>query len=523
MTSAEFRERGRQVIDWIADYLETVEHRPVLSPATPGSILEQLPQSPPERGEAWSVVMGDLDRIILPGITHWQSPSFFGFFPANTSGPAILGELLSAGLGVQGMLWATSPACTELETRVLDWLAQMIDLPSGFRSQGLGEVGAVGGGGGSEGGGVIQSTASDGTLVALVAARHRALQRDPGLEPDAMTMYTSTQAHSSVIKAAMVAGLAKGPDDRTQVRLIETDAGYAMRPDLLEAALSTDRASGKMPIFVCATVGTTGTTAIDPLDKIGPVCQAHGAWLHVDAAFSGAACVCPEHRWTIRGVEHAQSFSFNPHKWLLTNFDCSCFWTTDRRSLTGALSITPEYLRNAASQSGGVIDYRDWQVPLGRRFRALKLWMVIRHYGVEGLRAYIREHVRLGEVFEALVRGDDRFEIVAPRTSSLVCFAPRQRGDESIESCNLRAKALLESVNATGRVYLTHTVLPRFAMSTEAGVVPRVLPGPGRFTLRLAIGSTRTTEREVRSAWALLAQQIGTDGQGHGPGGMLKA
>ncbi len=469
----EFRALGHRAVDWIADYLRRVESLPVLSRAKPGEVAARLPLHPPERGlgppadRSWKTVFADLDRIILPGLTHWQSPNFYGFFPCNASGPGIIGEILSAGLNVNGMLWAASPAATELETRVMDWLAEMLDLPMAFRSSG-------------PGGGAIQGTASESTLIALIAARERVLR----LTPDAdLVAYASEQAHSSVVKAAMIAGLARGPEDRSHLRLIETDRDFAMNPDALGAAIRADLAAGRTPVFVCATVGTTSSTAVDPVLRMADAMKAaSGAsrlpWLHVDAAHSGCACVCPEFRAMLAGVDRADSFCFNPHKWLLTNFDCDCFWTRDRAALISALSITPEYLRNAASEAGAVIDYRDWQIPLGRRFRALKLWLVIRHYGVEGLRAHIREHIRLAALLESLVASDSRFELVAPRTVNLVCF--RRRGPDAPN------RTLLEAVNRDGRAFLTHTVLG------------------GRFVLRMAVGGTSTRERHVRETWDLI-------------------
>jgi aromatic-L-amino-acid/L-tryptophan decarboxylase len=486
MTPEEFRALGHQVIDWLAHYMSTIEQHPVLSRVQPGEVLAQLPAEPPQQGlasrgstDAWREVLADLDRIIIPALTHWQSPSFFAYFPCNASGPAILGELLSAGLNINGMLWSTSPAATELEIRVLDWMAAMLGLPETFMSAS------------GRGGGIIQGTASESTLISLLAARQRTrhLSHKPD---DAFTLYASEHAHSSVIKAAMIAGLARNPDDRQRLRLIPGDDNFAIRADLLHDALRSDLHAGLIPCWVCATVGTTSTTAIDPLDRIAAALAdvnfaAQGGWLHVDAAHAGAACICPEYRWMLRGIEHADSLCFNPHKWLLTNFDCDCFWTRDRAALSDALSITPEYLRNRASESGQVIDYRDWQIPLGRRFRALKLWLVIRHYGIEGLQAYIREHIRLAALFEELVRQDDRFEIAAPRTINLVCFRLRGQGD----AADARNRALLDAMNDSGRLFLTHSVLP--------------LPGRGRqLVLRMAIGATATQERHIREAWALI-------------------
>ncbi len=491
MSPDEFAALGHRMVDWIADYWRQVERYPVLSRVKPGEVRAKVPEHPPARGfegsasvSGWDSIFRDLDEIVLPGITHWQSPNFFAYFPANASGPAVLGELLSAGLGVQGMLWATSPACTELETRVLDWLGEMIGLPAAFLSTS------------ERGGGVIQGTASEATLVAMLAAK----QRIGGVGP--LVVYTSTQAHSSIIKAAMIAGIASGPLDREHVRLIEVDDQYRMRPEALERAMREDVAAGKRPFFVCATVGTTSSGAVDSVREIAEAVRAaellakpprpspkeEGAWIHVDAAWAGAACVCPEFRAMLAGIERADSIAFNPHKWLLTNFDCNCFWTRDRKALTNALSVTPEYLRNAASDSGQVIDYRDWQVPLGRRFRSLKLWFVIRHYGVEGLRAYVREHVRLAVLFEEWLRADQRFELAAPRSLSLVCFRLRGEG----EAADAKNRQLLERINASGRAYLTHTVLP--------------IRGGSRVVLRMAIGAAQTKEEHVREAWDLIRE-----------------
>lgn len=485
MSPDEFRRQGHAFIDYIADYWARVGDFPVLSQVKPGEIASQLPTAPPlESGgnQEWDAIRRDLDQIILPGLTHWQSPRFFGFFPANISGPGVLGELLSAGLGVQGMLWLTSPACTELETRVLDWLAQMLQLPSQFHSTG-------------SGGGVIHGTASEAVLVALVAARHRFRVLHPQMPDIAsrLTIYCSQQAHSSIVKAAMIAGLSSGPEDRLRVRLIDVDVRGQMRPDLLQQAITTDLAAGLVPGFVCASVGTTGTTAIDPVPAIAAVVRAHAphCWLHIDAAHAGAAAICPEIRHILDGIEEADSFCFNPHKWLLTNFDCDCFYVRDRRMLIDSLSITPEYLRNAASDSGEVFDYRDWQVPLGRRFRALKLWFVIRHYGVAGLQSFIRHHIDLAARFESWVRADERFELVSPRTLNLVCFrikTPPGAPD--------RNRELLARINTTGRIYLTHTALPE-----PMGGHPCVL--------RMAIGGTHTTLPDVQEAWAVISAAAG--------------
>jgi aromatic-L-amino-acid decarboxylase len=459
MTPDEFRRYGRAVVDWIADYYERIESFPVLSQVEPGAIRATLPAEPPQVGEDFERILGDVERLILPGITHWQSPNFFAFFPANVSGPAILGELLSAGLGVQGMLWATSPACTELETHVLDWLVDMLGLPPRFKSD-------------STGGGVIQDSASSASLCALLAARERAtgyVSREQGTD-GRLVAYASTQTHSSVEKAALIAGIG-----RQNLRAVGVDGAFALRPEALARQIQADRQAGLRPFFVCATIGTTSSNAIDPVPDIAGICREEGLWLHVDAAMSGTAALCPEFRHTHAGVELADSYCFNPHKWMFTNFDCDCFWVADRATLIQALSILPEYLRNEATESGAVIDYRDWQVPLGRRFRALKLWFVIRHYGAEGLRHHVRRHVELAQAFAGWVERSERFELAAPVPLNLVCF--RHVGGDEIN------ERLLERLNRSGELYLTHTKLD------------------GHYTLRFVVGQTHTEARHVRRAW----------------------
>ena len=461
MDGETFRRHAHALIDWIIDYQEgRVDELPVLSQVEPGSIRAQLPAAPPEHGEPFEAMLRDVDEILLPGMTHWQSPDFFAFFPANTSYPAILGELLSAGLGVQGMLWATSPACTELETHVLDWMAEMLDLPEAFRST-------------STGGGVIEDSASSAVLCALIAARERATayaSNEEGLD-GRLVAYASTQAHSSVEKAIKIAGIGKA-----NLKLIDVDETFALRPELLEARIREDLASGLIPFFVCAAVGTTSSNAIDPLPEIGAICREHSLWLHVDAAMSGTAALCPEFRWIHDGIEFADSYCFNPHKWMFTNFDCDCFFVADRAALIRSLSILPEYLKNRATESGAVIDYRDWQIPLGRRFRALKLWFVIRHYGIDGLRHHVRRHIELAQAFRSWIEADSRFELGAPAPLNLVCFRLRAGDDEN--------RTLLDRLNASGDLYLTHTVLN------------------GKFTLRLCVGQTRTEREHVEAAWA---------------------
>jgi aromatic-L-amino-acid decarboxylase len=464
MTPEEFRHYGRAVVDWVADYYEHIESFPVLSQVLPGQIYASLPAEPPLQGEAFETILEDVNKLIMPGITHWQSPNFFAFFPANASGPAILGELLSAGLGVQGMLWATSPACTELETRVLDWLVDMLGLPPKYKSQGAG-------------GGVIQDTASSAALCALLAARERAtgFQSNQNGCDGRLVAYATSQAHSSIEKAVKIAGLG-----RRNLRIIEVDDRFALHPAHLLQQIEQDRRAGLIPCFVCATVGTTSSNAIDPLPEIGRICREARLWLHVDSAMAGTAALCPEYRYIHEGLDLADSYCFNPHKWMFTNFDCDCFYVADRETLIRTLTVMPEYLRNQATESGAVIDYRDWHVQLGRRFRSLKLWFVIRHYGVEGLRYHVRRHVELAQEFARWVGESAQFELVVPPPLNLVCFR-HKRGD----AIN---RQLLDRLNRSGRLYLTHTTLN------------------GRYTLRFCVGQTNTEARHVTQAWQLIRQ-----------------
>lgn len=470
MTPEEFRRHGHSVVDWIADYYKNVESYPVLSRVNPGDIRASLPTAPPANGEAFETILRDVEKLILPGITHWQSPNFFAFFPSNTSGASLLGDFLSSGLGVQGMLWATSPACTELETQVLDWLVSMLDLPSKFLSTG-------------SGGGVIQDTASSATLCALLAARERATNFNSNRRgcDGKLVAYTSSQAHSSIEKNVLIAGIG-----RENLRLISVDANFAMNASALSDQIRKDLAAGLTPFFVCATVGTTSSNAIDPLAQIGPICREHNLWLHVDAAMSGTAALCPEFRHIHNGLEYADSYCFNPHKWMFTNFDCDCFYVADRKALIQTLSVLPEYLRNQATESGAVFDYRDWQVPLGRRFRSLKLWFVIRHYGIAGLQYHIRQHVELAQQFAQSIRQDNRFELAAPAPLNLVCF--RHKGGDDAN------RQLMDSLNQSGDLYLTHTRLN------------------DRMAIRFCVGQTNTQRRHVERAWKRIQEEAASLG-----------
>jgi aromatic-L-amino-acid decarboxylase len=465
MTPDEFRRHGREVIDWIADYMERVERLPVLAQIAPGEVRGRLPEHPPWHGEPFDAILKDVNDIILPGITHWQSPNFFAYFPCNNSGPSVLGELLSAGLGVQGMLWATSPACTELETLVLDWLVEALGLPEQFRSTGAG-------------GGVIQDTASSATLCAILAARDRTKTRrvEHSEYVGELTAYASSQAHSSIEKGLRIAGLGG-----ESFRRIDVDRDWAMRPDRLAEAMEADTAAGRRPCFVCATTGTTSSLAFDPLRAIGAICRRHNVWLHVDAAMAGTAAICPEFRARHDGLELADSYCFNPHKWMLTNFDCCCFYVANRGPLIDALGILPEYLKNQATQSGQVIDYRDWQIPLGRRFRALKLWFVLRSFGIEGIQQMVRRHVALARELAGWIAADARFELAAPVTLNLVCFRHRA-GDEATQR-------ILDRVNASGKLLISHTRLD------------------DRLTLRFCVGQANTEQRHVAAAWERICKE----------------
>lgn len=465
MTPEEFRTAGRDLVDWIADYWERIEDFPVRSQVEPGWVTSQLPTHAPEAGEGFDAVLQDLTDVVLPGVTHWQHPGFHAYFNSGGSAPSVLGELAAAGLGVQGMLWITSPAATEVETVVLDWLARLLGLPEAFLST-------------STGGGVIQDSASSATLVAILAARERATQGRgnadglPSLNRP-LTVYTSAHAHSSVEKGVRAAGLGSA-----SIRFVPVDEAFAMRPEALREMVEADVAAGAIPTIVVANVGTTSSTAIDPVAAIADVCEEFDVWLHVDAALAGSAAVLPELRWILEGSDRADSFVMNPHKWLLVNMDCSAFWVRDRMALTSALSIDPEYLRQAASESGSVIDYRDWQLPLGRRFRALKLWFVLRMFGAEEIRRIVREHLRLTALFASLVEADPDFELAAPYPVNLVCF--RHVGGDAVN------QSIMDAINESGAAFFTHTVLD------------------GAFTLRMAIGAERTEEHHVRKVWELI-------------------
>ena len=458
MKTDEFKKQGYKVIDWLADYYEHVEEYPVLSQVEPGDIRSKLPEKAPNTGRAHDEILNDMN-ILMPGITHWQSPNFHAFFPCATSGPAILGDLISTGLGVNGMSWATSPACTELETHILDWLVDMMDLPVKFKSN-------------SKGGGVIQDTASSASLVALLCSREKASNgrtNENGSNGDFIA-YTSSQAHSSIEKAVKIAGIGKN-----NMRMVDVDQNFSMDSSHLCQLIEKDISNGLKPIFVCATIGTTSSTAIDPVNEIGKICKEFGIWLHVDAAMAGPAALCKEYRFINDGLNYADSYNFNPHKWMLTSFDCSIFYVADRYQLINTMSILPEYLKNKTSTSESVFDLRDWGIPLGRRFRALKLWHVINYYGVSGLQEFIRTHMENTKILRSWIEMEKDFEIVTPTPLTLICFR-HTKGNNFTEK-------LLNTINESGKAYMTHTKLN------------------DQYIIRFSVGQTSTTIDHLKETW----------------------
>ncbi len=466
MSPEEFRRHGHRLVDWIADYLAQGERYPVLAQVQPGQIRRALPAEAPEHPEDFSCVLDDFEKVILPGVTHWNQPGFLAYFAITGSGPGILGDFLGGALNVNAMLWRTGPAATELEEVVMAWLRKMIGLPAEFF-------------------GVVMDTASVSSLCALAAARE-ALGLDLRVKGLAggprLRLYTSEQAHSSIEKAAIVLGLGQ-----ESVRKVPADAEFRMRPDALKEAVEEDARAGWKPFAVVATLGTTSTTSMDPVAAIADVCAAHGLWLHVDAAYAGSAALLPEMRPLFAGWERADSVVLNPHKWLFTPFDFSAFYCRHPQTLRGAFSLVPEYLRTA--EDSEVRNYMDYGVQLGRRFRALKLWFVLRYFGQEGVRRALREHIRLAQMFAGWVDADPDFERLAPAPFSVVCFRARPRGvpEEQLDGLNA---ALLDAVNATGKVFLSHTKLNN------------------RFTIRVAIGHLRTREEHVRLTWDLLRDKL---------------
>uniref|UniRef100_A0A1D1YG92 Tyrosine decarboxylase 1 n=1 Tax=Anthurium amnicola TaxID=1678845 RepID=A0A1D1YG92_9ARAE len=474
MDAEQLREHAHRMVDFIADYYKSIESFPVLSQVKPGYLHELLPGSAPNHPEKLDNVLDDIQQKIIPGVTHWQSPGFFAYYPSNSSTAGFLGEMLSAGFNIVGFNWVASPAATELEVIVLDWLAKMLKLPEQFLSSG-------------QGGGVIQGTASEAVLVSLLAARDRMLRRTGKSSLANLIVYASDQTHSALQKACQIAGIRP---ENFRVLKADSSTNYSLDFEALCKSISHDISTGLIPFFFCATVGTTSSAAVDPLSELGKIAKANGMWFHIDAAYAGSACICPEYRHYIDGVEEADSFGMNAHKWLLTNFDCSLLWVKDRSALIHSLSTNPEFLKNKASQESNVVDFKDWQIPLGRRFRSLKLWMVLRLYGVENIQNYMRNHIKLAQHFGGLINSDSRFEVVAPQMFSLVCFRllppPHDPDDGYMLNHNL-----LGAINASGKIFISHTVLS------------------GKFVLRLAVGAPLTEERHIKEAWKLIQDQAG--------------
>jgi aromatic-L-amino-acid decarboxylase len=465
MTTDEFRKHAHELVDWMAGYMENVEKYPVRSSVAPGEIFNKLPGKPPQNPESFDSLMNDFNEIIMPGITHWQHPDFFAYFPANASPASVLAEMMTATLGAQCMIWETSPAAAELEEKMMIWLRDLIGLPSVFE-------------------GVIQDSASTATLTAILTARERATNfssNSEGLKnPGVLQVYCSGQTHSSVEKAVKIAGIGKNNLVKVAVR-----DDFSMDPVSLREAIIADKNNGKIPCCVVATLGTTGTTAIDPLKAIGDICSEFDIWLHVDAAMAGTALILPEFQWMLNGKENIDSFVFNPHKWMFTNFDCTAYFVKDATTLIKTFEILPEYLKTRTR--GTVNDYRDWGVPLGRRFRALKLWSVIRTYGVEGLREKIREHIEIAKNLAKKISEEPEFEVLAPVPICVVCFRFNPAGC-SEEQVNVLNEKLNHLLNDSGKIYLSHTVLN------------------GKYTLRMATAQTNVTAQHVEKAWELIKE-----------------
>uniref|UniRef100_A0A9I9CFG8 Tyrosine/DOPA decarboxylase 1-like n=2 Tax=Cucumis melo TaxID=3656 RepID=A0A9I9CFG8_CUCME len=468
----EFRIQAHKVVDYIADYYKKIEQFPVVSQVVPGYLRKTIPQnSAPNSPESLESILQDVSRYVVPGITHWQSPNFFAYFPASNSTAGLLGEMLGTAFNVVGFNWLSSPAVTELEMLVLDWFGEMLNLPKAF---------LFSGGGG--GGGVIQGTTCEAILCTLVAARDMKLKEIGREKMSKLVVYGSDQTHMSLQKAVQVAGFSE-----ENFRVIKTtkSESFGLSPASLKMAIQSDIQKGFIPLYLCATIGTTSTNAVDPLDSLCDIAQQNGIWVHVDAAYAGSACICPEFRHFMNGVEKANSFSLNAHKWFFSAPDCCCLWLKDPSGLRNSLSVNPTYLKNRATDSGEVVDYKDWQITLSRRFRAMKLWVVMKSYGVANLRKFLRSHVKMAKIFEGLVERDERFEVAVPRNFGMVCF--RLSLDE-VQKSNMFSLKLLEGINKTGRVYMTHAVVD------------------GMYLIRFAAGGTMTEERHVIMAWKLVQE-----------------
>lgn len=466
-----FADESCKVLEFIADYYKNVESYPVRSQVDPGYLPNLSPDTAPDRGEPLEVILNDIQTNIVPGLTHWQSPNFFGYFPASASNAAFQGEMVCTGLNVIGFNWISSPSVTELEQIVMDWMGKMLNLPHEFLFSG-------------NGGGVLHGTTCEAIVCTMAGARDKALNEFGVDKITKLVVYGSDQTHFSFQKASKLVGI---PPCNFRDLATSSSTNYTLSPHDVRMAMKNDVASGLVPFFLCATVGTTASGAVDPLEELGQVAKEFSVWLHVDAAYGGSACICPEFRHYLNGVELADSISFNAHKWLLTNLGCCCLWIKDPQTMIDSLSTQPEVLKNEASESNLVVDYKDWQIALSRRFMAMKLWLVIRRYGVANLMTHIRSDVKMAQQFEELVTADDRFQVVAPRKFALVCFRLRPRGEDD-DGFELNWK-LLEAVNSSGRAYMTHAVLG------------------GTFMIRCAIGATLTEECHIDGLWKLIQEK----------------
>ena len=464
---SEFKRHGHEMVEWIASYFEEIENYPVKSKVKPGEIYQALPDHMPEKGENLSRMMEDFDNILMKGITHWQSPKFFAYFPANSSLPSLLAEMMMAAIGAQCMKWETSPAAAELEEKVMDWLKDAVGLPGYFQ-------------------GTIQDSASTSTLVSLLTAREKYTNfriNEQGFKDQGpFRIYCSEETHSSIEKGVKIAGFGK-----ENLVKVEVDDHYRLHTGKLEEAIERDKQQGMVPLCIIATLGTTGSTAVDPLSEIAQIRKKYGLWLHVDAAYAGSALILSEYQWMIKGVEEADTLVFNPHKWLFTNFDCSAYFVKDKQALVNTFQLVPEYLKTRSDEQAN--NYSDWTIPLGRRFRALKLWFVLRYYGMEGLQEKLREHIAMAGEMKQWIEEHDDFEMLAPATMNVLCFRFNPGNVDSEEKLNEINEQLLHEINQTGEIYMTHTKLS------------------GKYTLRMVIAQTDVEKKHVEKAWNVILRK----------------
>jgi aromatic-L-amino-acid/L-tryptophan decarboxylase len=459
-----FKHHAHEVIEWIANYYKNLEQYPVKSQVEPKEIYQELPEQIPSEGMSISRILKVFDNILMKGITHWQSPNFFAYFPANSSLPSLLAEMITAAIGAQCMKWETSPAATELEEKVMNWLKKAIGLPGYFE-------------------GVIQDSASTATLVSILTARERYTNyniNEQGFQNQGpFRVYCSSEAHSSVEKGVKIAGIGK-----VNLVKIEVDGQFRLKPQQLNDAIEADKRNGMIPLCIVATLGTTGSTAIDPLSRITAISKKHRLWLHVDAAYAGTALILPEYQWMLDGRDAIDTIVFNPHKWLFTNFDCSAYFVKDKHSLVKTFQLIPEYLKTKTDEQAN--NYSDWTIPLGRRFRALKLWFVLNYYGLHGLQRKLRDHIQIANTLKNWIEQQENFELLAPLVLNVLCFRYKPTGVNSNEKLNALNEQLLHEVNQTGKIYITHTKLS------------------GKYTLRMVIAQTDTELQHVKNAWDMI-------------------